>query len=231
MRKTDAGPHPLENVPDYDFASPDLKRKVPPTDKKAGLLPLPDHLRVGLHDGRPVRVGAIEVTPTGVELKPPQEVTIRVGDQRPDKAPHATLVLHLKIRNVSTDLEFKPMDVFYNRQWHEKDHSEPPLTYLELGPDQRLYGGPAQFVPRGAQHQVVLGDNHDKLLQPGEEMETFVCTDGFNALAAESVESYHGPLLWRVHLRRGLVRVNGHEKRAGAVIGVEFTDAAYRTKG
>jgi hypothetical protein len=62
-------------------------------------------------------------------------------------------------------------------------------------------------------------------------METFVCTDGFDAKAAEAVEGYHGPLLWRVHVRRGLVHVNGHDKPAGAVIGVEFTDADYRTKG
>jgi hypothetical protein len=71
---------------------------------------------------------------------------------------------------------------------------------------------------------------------PGEEKEGFVCTDGSDKSAqflfgagagGRSVGAYHGPLLWRVHLRRGKILRNNKPYSATAVIGVEFTDKDY----
>jgi hypothetical protein len=60
-------------------------------------------------------------------------------------------------------------------------------------------------------------------LGPGAEMDTFVCTDGDDAAVLQELEKFQGKLLWRVQLRRGLVRVGQRDIPAAAVVGVEFT--------
>ena len=78
----------------------------------------------------------------------------------------------------------------------------------------------------------------EQVLSPGEEKEFFVCTDGGLKAgdkgkdAFEAFDNYHGKLLWRVHLRRGVVILDEHRfVPASTVIGVEFTDADYRKDG
>jgi hypothetical protein len=61
-------------------------------------------------------------------------------------------------------------------------------------------------------------------------LETFVSTDGRDPRLEEQLKTYHGPLLYRVHLRRGLVkRAKGDEVPATAVIGVHFTTEDIKT--
>ncbi len=84
----------------------------------------------------------------------------------------------------------------------------------------------------------------EQILYPGEEKEFFVCTNGGGgtnidrdddnraSAAADAVQNYHGKLLWRVHLRRGIVVVDDHRYvPVSTVIGVEFTDHDYRNDG
>jgi hypothetical protein len=57
-------------------------------------------------------------------------------------------------------------------------------------------------------------------------MTTFVCTDPADH-AVQELARYKGPLVWRIQLRRGLVkwrtaRGNDREDSATAVVGVEF---------
>ena len=60
-------------------------------------------------------------------------------------------------------------------------------------------------------------------------MDTFVCTDGDDKSAVDAVENYHGKLMWRVHLRRGIITVDADQLvPVSSVIGVEFTDDDYR---
>jgi hypothetical protein len=63
----------------------------------------------------------------------------------------------------------------------------------------------------------------DHELQPGESLETFICTSPDDPVK-EAVEKTSQPMLWRVQVRRGLVQTpNRGELSASAVVGVEFT--------
>ena len=138
------------------------------------------------------------------------------------------------------------MDKYFYRRWSNKAEP-PPLTVLELvgGPTKanKFFGGPAEYPPpaRSASEgdrsvEWVHGNAYERVLNPGEEMEGFVCTDGGKKeddkearAVFEAVKNHHGKLLWRVHLRRGVVvRDDHHYVPVSTVIGVEFTDEDYR---
>jgi hypothetical protein len=136
-------------------------------------------------------------------------------------------VLRLHLRNVSADTTFTPLDNYFDRRW-QPGRGPPPLTVLEMG-SQRFYGGPAERGPPGgaepARRQWVEGRQEIDAsgLAPGAEADTFVCTDGDDQKVLRELEKFEGKLLWRVQLRRGLVRLGHREVPAAAVIGVEFT--------
>jgi hypothetical protein len=91
--------------------------------------------------------------------------------------------------------------------------------------DKRFFGGPCNWNPINKHDdlkEVVEGQNIDKILRPGEKMDTFVCTDPDDKVAGP-LAAYQGPLLYRVRVRRGLVPVRNREISATAVVGVEFT--------
>ncbi|HXG11153.1 MAG TPA: hypothetical protein VNK04_15440 [Gemmataceae bacterium] len=228
--------HPLEMIPDIEGDNKGAKRQRTPATVKMPRVdePLPPRLCVGL--GQTIRVGDLEVTPTRVELRKVWIATegYRVVEQMPDES----LVLHLHLRNVSADVVFKPLDRCFDRQWKEGKSAgvRAPYTYLELLQDgRRFYGGPIPWAPAGSRNPppretVILKEkdreirqNYGKELGPGEEMDTFLCTDHLDQVA-RALEAYHGPLRWRVHLRRGLVVVRDRDVSATAVIGVDFTD-------
>ncbi len=161
------------------------------------------------------------------------------GKAEPCKYP--SLVLRLKLRNISGDVTFQPMDTYFDRKWPVKGSAgPPPLTMLELaGPGRPTplfrRARPSSTWPPctpksgGDPPEWVQDDNDTKALNPGEEMETFVCTDGDDKATAEAVDNHRGKLLWRVHLRRGLVKLDEHRYvPVSSVIGVEFTDDDYR---
>ena len=49
-----------------------------------------------------------------------------------------------------------------------------------------------------------------------------VCTNPADAEVLKALDDYRGPLLWRVRLRHGLVRIGDREVSASAVVGVKF---------
>ena len=111
---------------------------------------------------------------------------------------YPSLVLRLKLRNVSDDVAFQPMDNYFDRKWKGKGEA-PPLTILELvSPNRptRFFGGPAEFhLPllhaQQRRRPAAVGawrPPTTKVLNPGEEMETFVCTDGDDKAATEAVD-------------------------------------------
>jgi hypothetical protein len=226
QQQQQAPPSLFEKLPDVDGDAPGVKKSQKTArliyDEKLATSPLPENLRVAL--GKTIQIGDLEVTPLRVERK-----RLRVfveGSVRPEPCQYDSLVLHLHLRNVSSDLVFTPLDNYFDRCW--KDHKGvPPLTQLEVGP-KRFFGGSAVWTPAQSkdQRREWVEDRRPGTgeLKPGEELETFVCTDGQDAGVLHAVTRYHGSMLWRVQLRRGLVNWRDREVSATAVIGVEFSD-------
>jgi hypothetical protein len=240
-QSADKNQNPLElYLPDGEGDKPGVVRtpkKLSDNKKKAMVeKPLPEVCLMRLGETR--TVGALAVTPESVRW---HKIGLAPAEGEFDAAKNPldrpALVLHLRLRNVSEDQTFQPLDRYFDRQWRGK--GPPPLTLLEAG-EKRFYGGPAEWHP--SLKKTVRGDQPhadcvslldvpdaprrnavDQPLGPGEEVEAFVCTDPQGPDAADLARS-RGDFLWRVHLRRGLVEVRGEEVPAAAVLGVEFTD-------
>jgi hypothetical protein len=205
-------PHPLEYIPDQGDhpGASHVKQKI--DFHQTPLLPLPAQLKVPL--GQSVTVGDLKLTPRRLELG---KVIFRtVGFAQPEPSTDDCLKLWLDLENVSQDVEFRPLDRFFNRHWKQGSfESNMPFTYLEMG-TRRFYGGPELD-----ERTTIDGQNYDTVLKPGEKLKTFVCTDP-DAHVANYLAGYKGPLVYRVRFRRGLARVHDREISATAVIGVEF---------
>jgi hypothetical protein len=198
-------------------------------------LPLPAAQRVALNNT--IRIGAIEVTPTRVERKRIHFLTL---GRQPTECRGDSLVLHLQFRNVSPDERFAPLDNYFDRWWDRARGM--PLTQLEAGKD-RFCGGPAHWAPpQGGKELPEWVEGRQRVdtvgLKPGEQGEGIVCTDGndrqaVRVLFGEDDEGHRvarphpGPFLWRVQVRRGLIRWRDRERSATTVIGVEFGRDAF----
>jgi hypothetical protein len=183
----------------------------------------------------------VQITPLSVKRERVQLIVENFEDD-PNPLAAYSLVLHLSVKNLSSEYAFAPLDNYFDRRWRPGQDQHPPLTQLEVGGRYRFFGGPAQWCPRGSgdlRRWVVGRKGFDPdLLQPGEEKEFFVCTDGNDArgvltLFGENNDErvaapYHGPLLWRIRVRRGVVSINDKQYSATAVVGVKFTDKDIR---
>lgn len=195
-------------------------------DPKLPTLPLPDHLCTTL--GKPLRIGDLGVTPDRVERK---RVKVIVETYRPEPCEDDSLVLYLRMKNLSSEYAFAPLDNYFDRRW--QGGARPPFTLLEVNGKYRFHGGPADWYPRGdANHrrQWVEGrHNLPEVLQPADEKELFVCTNGYDeketaVLFGGAGRARPHSFLWRVRVRRGLVRFEDKDYSTTAVIGVRFTD-------
>jgi hypothetical protein len=194
------------------------------------LKPLPDDLRTTL--GKPLRIGDLEVTPVRVER---EHVKVVVESFDPEPCTGDSLVLYLRMKNLSSDYAFAPLDNYFDRRWEAG--ALPPFTLLEVGDKYRFYGGPARWYPlgdpRNRREWVVGRKNHPDVLRPGGEEEFIVCTNGYDPKAVAVLfggesRPYHGLFLWRVRVRRGLVHFEGKDRSKTAVIGVRFSDKDIR---
>jgi hypothetical protein len=226
----------LPDVGDTPGVRPRSNSALDTSDSRLYEGTLPPRLTTAL--GETLRVGDLEVTPASVELK-----TVRVfveGSDRPEPCEGPSLVLNLKLRNLASDYGFTPLDNYFDRNYDKG--IQVPLTQL-VSSRWRLLGGPARWFPRNRNarernfREWVEGRKNfdDRGLLPGEEAETLVCTDWKKLSAgddvvrvADLVNKYQGPLLWRVHVRRGLVRFQDLRRSATAVIGVRFKDTDIR---
>jgi hypothetical protein len=181
---------------------------------------LPDKLKVEL--GQSIRIGDLEVIPEKVERRQIQyESTIKNASQ--DATQFDVLALVLRLRNISKDVVFKPMDPYFTRQWRPKNGGLMPYTFLSMG-DQTVYGGPLSLQEMHDHHLEIVDQNLNQELRPSEEMTTFVCTnpeDPVERILKQRKDKE--PLIWRVQVRRGLVQVHNREIPATAVIGVQFS--------
>ena len=151
VRMKTAGPlHPLEYIPDVDGDNPGAKRtKIRFNhDKETTQTIVPAHLRTKI--GVAIRVGELEVTPLAVE-----KATVSVlvsGFSKAEPCKGDSLVLRLKLKNVSKDQTFSPLDYYFNRKWKEKSKNSypPPFTLVQFGtekPEKSFFGGPANWLP------------------------------------------------------------------------------------
>jgi len=165
-----------------------------PADKE---MPPANVLRLG----ETRQYGSLDVTPLRVTRGPIefQYYDRDKGYQREPEGP--VLKLHLRFENVSQDQEFIPLDssLVFNRR-----------------PDRKAFGlfltnnfvcSAAHRGERG-RHVLVFdlspdspwllkGQNLDRVLTPGQSLETFIAT------SQENLEALSGELLWRVHFRKG----------------------------
>lgn len=228
--------HPLEMMP--DLGNPPAKRvgqNAPPVlavrsyDRVKADTPLPPHLITLL--GQPLTIGDLQVTPVAVEQKRVL-FKYRTGTYKPELSEHEALVLHLQLKNVSKDVEFRATDVAFDHIW--KDGTNPPAampyTYLELSTGKR-YCGPFKWNPglnknlpghaAGSEEYIEGQEQDNKVLGPGEEIKTAVLTDPVD-LVPNALRNQRGKMLWRVQLRRGIVHYKDRDFSTSAVIGVLF---------
>ena len=222
--KTHRSPHPLEMLPDLEGDGKGATRGKSSSlhyDIHFPEKDLPRHLLVPL--GGTLAVGDLEVTPCKVEKR---RITLRTkGSTQADTPLENCLAVELRLRNRSADVFFKPMDRFFTRTWKPNSGGSGamPFTMLLIGA-HRFFGGPIEWKSspvkgeRSREHmQSVDGQNYDKELKPGEEMTTFVCTDPADH-AVQELARYKGSLLWRIQVRRGLVKwrtARGRARRPG----------------
>jgi hypothetical protein len=233
--------HPLEMIPDllyyYDRPKNDTVSrsvKMPPADQK-----LPDNLKVDL--GQSLTIGSLELTPLRIEQRPLVAYTIRRGEDEPRETrfERESLVLHLRLKNVSDNLPFYPTDPVFDRRFKpEAEEGRPllhvkPYTLLEIG-KLKVYGGVIEygsFSETKLNRRIYLQgqENDDKPLAPGASRDTIIATHPADR-AVEAMQGYKGkdPLVWRVLVRRGLVPFQKREISVCAVVGVRFMPADVR---
>jgi hypothetical protein len=186
---------PLERLPDPKPGEGGPKR-IKATAQ------LPEKLRTPLK--QPLRIGAVEVTPLAVE-----------------RSPLGELLLRLKVQNVSDDTAFDPLPGEFLRYIPRGLDTPVPYSYVEIG-DHHIYGGEVAWEsgPRRPGKQ-----GFDGVLFPGEQGTLAVRTYLRDRRLVEKLDTYRGPVLWRVQVRRGFVEVNGRDVSATAVIGVRLDSA------
>lgn len=226
--------HPLEMIPDLmGEYQRDIKKdgkpvvraiRLPPADQ-----PLPDKLVTTL--GRPIRVGAIEVTPLSVEYRKWTAYTKEKGREDPKQVPiRDTLVLHVRLKNVSPDLTFYPTDPYFDR--NPKYANDRPYTFVDVG-GRKFFGGIIEYItePGNTERTWLQGQEDDnKPLGPGESRETVFLTRPSDAVF-DAVQKSASAAVWRVQVRRGLVNYGGKEIPVSAVVGVAFTAADVKRVG
>jgi hypothetical protein len=210
-------------IPDLEGENPGVKpgkKKVSVNFQGRQELDLPEKLRTKL--GRKIQVGDLEVTPLSVEFRAIEFIS---PGYKPVRSDTDCLILNLRLKNVSKDSSFFPLDAFFERRWEEvkgQTKSGMPFTYLTVG-KRKFYGGPIRTGEREEHKESIRDQRLDREFQPGESFETFICTSPDDPVK-EAVEQATAPMLWRVQVRRGLVHTpNRGELPATAVVGVEFS--------
>ena len=220
-------PHPLEYLRDSGENPPAKRGSSSVFESISPDTNLPPKLRVAL--GQSLTIGDLQIQPLKVERR---RLTIYSENRnlRPQETAHDALVLTVRLRNISEDVYFTPTDPVFDRQWKEEYGSSRPYTLLEIG-GKKFFGGPIQWRPRtnrGAfraddPREHVKGQEKDnEVLKPGADRTSILCTDPSKREILQTFQGSQGPLVWRVHLRRGLVDVGDREVSATAVVGVIF---------
>ncbi|HEX8202883.1 MAG TPA: hypothetical protein VF590_20575, partial [Isosphaeraceae bacterium] len=151
--------------------------------------------------GVPLRVGALELTPLEVRKGAVTLVAERFGGRKQERDPAgaSALFLRVRLRNVSDDLIFAPLDEAFVR---DRDRGLPD-SFIETEDGQRIY----PYRLPVASERSILGQVFREL-KPGEAMETAIVSD------VDATARARGELSWRLRVRTG--------RRTTDVVGIRF---------
>lgn len=220
-------PNPLEMLPDQGEPKASKGARSQVISRISASTELPPKLRIPL--ATPFRIGDLEVTARKVEQKR-LIFKARSINSRADPQNEESLVLHLDFKNISTNTVFRPTDSTFDYAWRDRQDSESVMPYTYLTVAGMRYCGP--FPRKLVGNRIRSGDNlrdefvegqegDAKILKPGETSSTVIVTEPKDQVPS-SLRAHRGKLLWRVQLRRGLVKVKEHDRSATFVMGVEF---------
>ena len=221
----DQAEHPFKAIPDvfgqYEKAA---RKQTSFNGQPDPKLDVPVDLRVKL--GNELRVGDLSVKPLSIDRTVLHCVTeYEVAENKDREVPPETLVLKLRVKNLSADTAFYPNDPAFNRA---ADHHNSPYTALQFR--NEFFYGTFKWPPAaGTKREYVVGHEQDAApLPPGGERDTFINVAPKQKVM-EAIRNLpkEQSLLWRVQLRRGMVHYADESGREGdfsatAVIGVEF---------
>lgn len=227
------GEHPYKAMPDvlrqYD---PAKKTQVSFNGLPDPKLDIPKDLLVKLGDE--ITVGDLLVQPKSIERQKLVATTKYVSDPDKSRRVGESLVMTMRVKNLSNDTTFHPNDPAFQRAIDTKQ-AVAPYTSLQL--HRTFYYGTFRWPPdTGITEEFFDGQEIDReALKPGEERDTWVTvapagvrTAGSqNLLRTLDDQKPEQALLWRVQLRRGIMKMKGDSGQemdvsTTCVIGVEF---------
>ena len=163
-----------------------LSRKIEPPEPILG-----EHF---LATGKPLRVGDLEASPVDVKR---QAVTLErstpLGKADRKAGGKGALVLRLRLKNVSRDAVFAPLDQAYLRE-RGKGIVD---TFVETKGGERIYP-----YPLAIESEWSIVDQPFEALRPGESRTVAIVS------APEAPPDSSGPFTWRVRLRTGIDRTD-----------------------
>ncbi len=179
----DPSPPPIDTRPDPGLRASHSRKVDAPS-------PIPPGNRIEL--GRTLKIGSLEFTP--IELV---ETRVKLwregidGSNEERAGGESAMSLKVRVRNVSPDLIFAPLDEAFVR---DRDHALPD-GYLENDRGDRIY-----LYPLAVQSEWSIEGENFRELKPGEIMESNICTVEFGAA------QFHSSMTWRIRLRTGIDR-------------------------
>lgn len=157
--------------------------------------------------GETINLGHLAVTALGVErTKISLERLDPSGEKEIMTSPEECLVLRIRLKNTSTDVEFAPLDETFLRT-HDPNR-RPTYSFIELADGKQI----KMYELLHFSEWNIAGQSFETI-EPGEEMEAII------AAASGSPASAKGKMLWRIHLRAGGPNDNDYS----TVVGFEFT--------
>jgi hypothetical protein len=190
--KTAEAPPPASSQP----AVEPVTKAPEPIKSPAQLPPIPPENVTDL--GGTIRIGELEVTPIAIVLAPVDLVrAIDSGDWRREEGD--SLVLRLRLTNVSKDQVFAPLERAFVR-----DQSSPLDRSLIAG----LGGQSIGLFPLANDSEWSIQGQEFPTLKPAESTETIIATE------PEAAGRVAGEMVWRVRLRIGAYRTD--------MVGVRF---------
>jgi hypothetical protein len=167
---------------------PGSKSREPVSNTALPAIPAENIARIG----QAIRMGDVEVTPVSVELAPVELVrTIEPADYHLDEV--SSLILRLKLTNVSKEHELKPLVRSLIR-----DGSSPADRSFITTPD----GGKIELYPLAEESEWVISGQEFRALKPGESVTTLV------ASKPVTEDLLRDEMTWRVRLRIGPYRTD-----------------------
>lgn len=215
--------HPFQAIPDVygEYDKADRKKTASallPSEKEE----VPLDFRISL--GASLIVNQLEIQPQKVEAGSFRYFVQRGQSPPTAKSEQSCFLLRLKLKNVSSDLVFHPIDPAFNRM---KLNDDLGRLYNRLTLGSQIYPG-GLFPWRPGESALVRdyleGQEKDPIpLKPGESREYVIPSQHVARVdgTLKALGRVNG--LWRVQLRTGVVSVPPREVAVTSVVGIQFT--------